>query len=360
MNVATPPLPETAAPWLTPWPADELQFLGYCPVCQATGRSALHDDLVDNVFFVAPGRWTLHQCNQCQCAYLDPRPSEVSIGRAYGTYYTHTAAGGVRTPVSELGFLRRARRLLANGYLNRKYGTQRQPSFALGFALLNMLPRIRQGLDIEFRFLPKPYTGQTLLDVGCGSGGFLRSAAEAGWRVSGADPDPKALAVASSPDMDIRQGGIEAFAGEQARFDAITLSHVIEHVHRPAEVIQTAFDLLKPGGVLYIDTPNIQSRGAALFGKNWRGLEMPRHLVLFSQDGLSDLLKRSGFPRIEFKRRTAVRVGMALSSLRIQRGRSPYDERLARLPWWLRLWALEPRPNRQDEFLTVLAYKALQ
>lgn len=351
--------PESAAgtPWDQPWSASGLQAVPRCPGCGSQARSVLYERLVDNVFFVASGRWTLHQCKDCQSAYLDPRPDEATIVNAYGTYYTHVAGDG-RKPTAELSRLRRLRRRLANGYLNRRHGTQRQPASTLGAVLLAGLPRVRQSLDVAFRFLARPRLGQTLLDVGCGNGGFLSCAAEAGWIVSGVDPDPKALAVAASLGHDVRQGGIETFDGEKARFDVITLNHVIEHLHQPAEVIRAAWHLLKPGGVLYIDTPNIQSRGLKRFGKNWRGLEAPRHLVLFSRKGLVNLLTHVGFQRLEFQRRSAVRTGMALSSLRMQRGLSPYDGQLSRLPWPLKLETLVPRSIDHDEFLTILAYKA--
>ena len=348
---------EVSPTWDQPWPPSELQAVPLCPVCECPKRSVLRDGLVDNVFFVAQGRWTLHQCERCKSAYLDPRPNEASIGKAYGTYYTHVAAGGGRTPTSELSTLLRLRRRMANGYLNHRYGTQRRPASRFGAMLLASLPRIRQGLDVEFRFLAEARPGQALLDVGCGNGGFLCSAAEAGWTACGVDPDPKALAAASSLGFDVRQGGIEAFADERDHFDAITLSHVIEHLHHPVEVVRAAYRLLKPGGILYIDTPNIQSHGLERFGTNWRGLESPRHLVLFSCDGLANLLTQSGFYELDFKRRSAVRAGLALSSLRMQRGRSPYESQPSRLPWRLRLEALMPRSIEHDEFLTVLAHK---
>lgn len=347
---------EVSPTWDQPWPPSELQAVPLCPVCECPKRSILREGLVDNVFFVAQGRWTLHQCERCKSAYLDPRPNEASIGKAYGTYYTHVAGGG-QNPTSELSTLRRLRRRVANGYVNRRFGTQRQPASNLGAVLLASLPSIRHRLDAKFRFLPRPRPGQSLLDVGCGNGGFLCNAAEAGWTVSGVDPDLRALAAASSLGFDIRQGGIEAFAEERDRFDAVTLSHVIEHLHDPAKVIRAAYRLLKPGGILYIDTPNIQSHGLTRFGSKWRGLETPRHLVLFSRDGLANLLIRSGFQELEFKRRSAVRVGMAIRSLRMQRGLSPYDKLLSRLPWRLRLGTLMPRAVNHDEFLTVIAFK---
>lgn len=73
-----------------PWPEDELEWLGKCPACGAARRDVLFEGLRDEAFHVAAGRWVLWRCQGCEAAYLDPRPSEASIGRAYANYYTHS------------------------------------------------------------------------------------------------------------------------------------------------------------------------------------------------------------------------------------------------------------------------------
>lgn len=360
MKTTSVTLTETGnQPWNEPWPANELQEVPACPVCEVTDREILHDGLVDNVFFVAAGRWTLHRCLVCRCAYLDPRPDEASIGNAYGRYYTHEAGTSTRRDYAQLGPLRRIVRKLANGYVNRRYGTQRRPENAFGYPLLAALPRIRQTLDVQFRYLPRSAAGHVVLDVGCGNGSFLASAEEAGWQAVGIDPDPQAVAAAKAQGLDARLGSLDSFDGQAQCFDAITLSHVIEHVHQPRQVVQALHRLLKPGGMLYVDTPNIDSTGASEFGRSWRGLETPRHLVLFNQQALVNLLESHGFQDLDFKRRTKVRDGMTLSSLRIKSGHSPYDESAEQLPRATRLaLLLRTGSIERDEFLTLTARKA--
>ncbi|GAB2558011.1 hypothetical protein GCM10027065_31370 [Rhodanobacter koreensis] len=339
------------------WPVDELERVPVCPLCSGSTRELLLGNLVDNAFFVAPGCWTLYRCMHCRSAYLDPRPSEASIGRAYGVYYTHTA-DGVRDTRSQRGAVRHLKMALTNGYLNSRYGTRRQPASGLGVWVAKILPLRRQKRDAEFRYLPKPGPGQRLLDIGCGNGDFLANARDAGWDVVGIDTDPKAVAVAKQRGLDVRVGGIDLFAGESDGFDAITLSHVLEHLHDPRQFIRAVHRLLKPGGVIFVDTPNIESRGARRWGRNWRGLETPRHLVLFSQPGLVGLLKAAGFEDIQTKRRTAVRRSMYLASLRMQLGKSPDGSEPHRLPPLMRLCLMWPIARAQDdEFLTFLARK---
>lgn len=347
--------PRAVIPWQIPWPSDELEYVPRCPVCESTDRQLLHDNLVDNVFFVAAGRWQMYRCIQCRSAYLDPRPDAASIGKAYETYYTHAASG------EQAGFARADKRhqlkaRLSNGYVNDRYGTAQQPASAWGIRLSRFLPRRRQKLDAAFRYLPKPRPGQRLLDIGCGNGDFLVNARDAGWEVEGIDPDPKAVATAAQRGFDVRLGSVESLAELSDCFDAITLSHVLEHVHRPPEVVLSIARLLKPGGVLYVDTPNIESHGATLWGSNWRGLETPRHLVLFNLDALIGLLETSGFNNISVKRRTTVRKFLHLSSLRMQRGGSPYDPKPAKLPMMMRIrLKFASVPVEHDEFLTLLA-----
>jgi 2-polyprenyl-3-methyl-5-hydroxy-6-metoxy-1,4-benzoquinol methylase len=349
---------ESKRAWQQPWPADELEFVEWCPVCGSRSRELLQENLVDEVFGTAPGRWNLHRCRDCRSAYLDPRPSEASIGRAYEVYYTH-APNRPRNTQRRPGLWRRLASALTNGYLNARYGTRRQPATRLGVGLAWLLRLRRQKRDAEFRWLPRPGAGWRLLDIGCGNGDFLLNAQDAGWLATGVDSDPKAVEVAQQRGLEVRLGGIELFAGQAECFDAITLSHVLEHAHQPGQLIQSACRLLKPGGILFVDTPNIESHGARCWGSHWRGLETPRHLAIFSREGLVAMLRAGGFGRIEHRRRTAVKRSMDLASLRMQRGHSPYGREPARLPLRLRLRLRWPLPRMQDdEFLTLLAWKA--
>ena len=345
--------------WQQPWPVEELESVASCPACGSRGRELLHENLVDEVFGIAPGQWNLHRCTGCGSAYLDPRPSEASIGIAYEVYYTHA----VERPPKAQGRSSPWRRLtlaLTNGYLNSRYGTRRQPATRLGVGLARLLRLRRQKRDAEFRWLPRPRPGWRLLDVGCGNGDFLLNARDAGWLATGVDADSKAVEVGRQRGLEVRLGGIELFAGQAGCFDAITLSHVLEHAHRPGPMIECAYRLLKPGGILFVDTPNIESHGARRWGSHWRGLETPRHLAIFSHRGLVTMLRAGGFERIEQRRRTAVKRSMDLASLRMQRGHSPYGRQPARLPLRLRLRLRSPSPRpHDDEFLTVLAWKAL-
>jgi SAM-dependent methyltransferase len=305
------------------WPAQDLERIGHCPACGAAERTMLFDRLRDRIFFVAPGEWTMWRCASCGSGYLDPRPTPESIGRAYERYYTHDEPWVPAVPENAFQRLRAG---LANGYRNRRYGTRSRPALGVGYWIGRVARPLALPADRSFRFLARRAgDGERprVLDVGCGGGAFLAAAAQAGWEAVGIDFDAKAVEGARRRGLDARLGGLERVAHEVDAYDAVTLSHVIEHLHDPAGALATIHGILKPGGRLYVETPNIDALGRLLYGRHWRGLEPPRHLVIFNRRGLADLLRRSGFVRIRFRRDKSALGGLGTLSARIAAGLDP-------------------------------------
>lgn len=285
--------PSASGTTLTTWPPDGLEAVLTCPLCGSGKYETLYANLTDLAFRCAPGTWTLYQCRDCKSAYLNPRPTKTTISLAYESYYTHECPE--RQETSDLPVWRRFVRALANGYRNKRYGGKLEPANALGGWVVPLVPKMRLRLDQEMRFLPHLQPGASLLDVGFGSGQFLALARRIGWRACGVDPDPAAVAAARKLNLDVRQGDLTAFADSGIEFDVITMSHVIEHLHDPNGTLQLAYRLLRPGGVLFLDTPNLDAQGHRRFKEYWRGLEAPRHLVIFNWPSLKACLARAGF-----------------------------------------------------------------
>jgi 2-polyprenyl-3-methyl-5-hydroxy-6-metoxy-1,4-benzoquinol methylase len=115
-----------------------------------------------------------------------------------------------------------------------------------------------------------------------------------GWNVTGVEPDPAAVAYA-------QERGLRVFAGQisdvptDTRYDVITANHVIEHVTNPVGFLKQCAEYLNPcGGQFIITTPNLRSVGHRWFKSYWRGLEVPRHLAMFSPSGLSQCVVHAG------------------------------------------------------------------
>ena len=350
---------ESAArpPWLTRWPDDGLEAVGSCPACGSSLRSVWHDGLVDSSFRTAPGRWTLQRCSHCASGYLDPRPDAASIHLAYSRYYTHVGPDVSAPEPTRLG--PRLRRWVASGYADYRYGTRRSPTATWAHALAMLFPLQRDHWDRQHRHLPRPREdADRLLDVGCGGGDFLIVARDRGWKVCGVDPDLTATTRARQLDLPVLNGGLELLANQEAQFDAITLSHVIEHVHQPLCMLQDCHRLLKPGGILWLETPNVGSYGHRRFGSNWRGLEAPRHLTVFSWQGLLTIMEAAGFADVERQRVPSSRGSMFRQSVAMASG-GPADAQV-RLPIALRARAFAGRLSERfhatwSEFITLSA-----
>ncbi len=82
-------------------------------------------------------------------------------------------------------------------------------------------------------------------------------------------------------------------------FDAVTLVHALEHFADPVGVTARALPLLKPGGVLFVETPNADSDESRAFGEGWLGWNQQEHVCVFTPAALTLLLEKVGFRVIE-------------------------------------------------------------
>ncbi|GAA4455932.1 hypothetical protein GCM10023156_30630 [Novipirellula rosea] len=198
-----------------------------------------------------------------------------------------------------------------------------------------------------------------MLDYGCGDGAFLTRAKNAGWDVIGTDLDSVCVENGIAKGLDIRLGGTELLSSFDQSFDAVTCSHVIEHVPDPSDVISHFFRILRPGGRLFIDTPNINAFGHQIYGRHWRGLEAPRHLTIFNWKSLESMITRAGFISVKRRVRDDVFGGMMAKSELITAGHDCEDPSAiarCRKPSLLRRLA-QRLSYHSSEFVTLTARK---
>ncbi len=249
-----------------------------CLLCESEG-SLLYTGLRDRLFG-APGIWTLMKCPRCQLVWLNPQPIPDDVGKLYANYFTHQTFEAKKNSFAGI------RKSVKESILRSSYGYQIYGSNKVMGSVLSCIAPLREIVGSSVRWLEAGENGR-LLDVGCGNGRFLDQMRQLGWKVAGIEPDGEAVSVACEKfGLEVFQGSLEKARFADGHFDAITMNHVIEHVPDPIELLKECRRVLKPGGKLVLVTPNIKSLGHHVFGEYWRGLEVPRHLSLFSPHAL--------------------------------------------------------------------------
>ncbi|MFZ2950549.1 MAG: class I SAM-dependent methyltransferase, partial [Desulfuromonadaceae bacterium] len=218
-----------------------------CMLCGQQGE-VLYNGLRDRLFGV-PGEWTLNKCPNAECGlvWLDPAPRKDELWKAYTTYYTHQD-----NLIPSSNVIKRVYRFVRDCYLSLKYcyfeGLIQSRFKWLGL-LMYFFPGRRADVDFSVMYLPSKPHGR-LLEIGCGSGSMLNYMVLLGWKAEGIDLDPSAVANAQGKGLKVALGSLEEQGHQDKTFDAIILSHVIEHVADPACLLAECYRILKPGGVL--------------------------------------------------------------------------------------------------------------
>lgn len=236
-----------------------------CNLCGGRDFATVYRGCPDRRHWL-PGTFEIQRCRGCGLVRTHPCPSRASIAAYYPGAYVSFANGGTRGR-SRLG------------------------------ALARLPYRLRYGAEPAASCPPR--TGARVLDVGCGTGGFLRQLAALGWEVWGIEPSAE-VAQAAVERLVVAEARIYAGVAEDAdfaegTFDLVTMWHVLEHLHDPKGVLAKAARWLRPGGTLRLAVPNIASLESRLFGRLWFGLDVPRHLHHFSRATVCRLLESCGF-----------------------------------------------------------------
>ncbi|MBK5299275.1 MAG: class I SAM-dependent methyltransferase [Vicinamibacteria bacterium] len=200
----------------------------------------------------------LARCRACGLQYVSPRPAATAIVEAYSEGDDHA-------------------------YVSQVSARERTFADAVG--------------HIE-RLLPG--RGR-VLDVGTAAGAFLAAARSRDWQVEGCEPN-RWLARWGSRHygIPIRTGELFDHKFTPQSFDVVTLWDVIEHTPDPARVLQTARELIKPGGLVVVNYPDIGSWIARALGRRWPFLSSV-HLYYFTRETMKRLLERHGFEVIEMR-----------------------------------------------------------
>jgi 2-polyprenyl-3-methyl-5-hydroxy-6-metoxy-1,4-benzoquinol methylase len=236
-----------------------------CPVC---GSATINNVLQVKDYTVSHAQFSIVECSNCTLRFTQDVPDQASIAPYYKSedYISHTNT--------------------QNGVINRLYHFVRQRTIERKRKLICSVTGLAKG---------------RMLDVGCGTGSFLVEMKGHGWQAIGLEPDADARAVAKQQyGLDLQEAD-QLYQLPAGQFDAITLWHVMEHVHDLQAYVQQLKNLLSEEGKLFIAVPNYTSGDAAAYKQYWAAYDVPRHLYHFSPSSVEVLMQMNGLKVEQYK-----------------------------------------------------------
>lgn len=229
-----------------------LETIKECPVCSTneyTNQVQCKDYTVSNEKF------EIVRCNNCSFLFTNPRPEEALIGKYYKSdnYISHSNT--------------------SKGLINKLYHQVRNITLNQKLKLINKL---------------SPEKGK-ILDVGCGTGYFLKTCINNNWEAYGTEPDDSTRKYASDYTGIVIKDSLFTL---QDKFNIITLWHVLEHIHQLDKNLQKLVELLDQKGKLIIAVPNCNSYDANYYKEYWAAYDVPRHLYHFTPESINKLVSR--------------------------------------------------------------------
>lgn len=222
-----------------------------CPVCNAGACEEM---------FKKEG-FTFVRCKECGIIYVNPCLRDEQVSQVY----QHQSYSDITKSLMEP----------SNLYRRERFGMER--------------------VGIINRFIPDLGRPRRLLDVGCATGFFLEAAQAQGWHAYGIEANPFQAGFAKKNGLNVQEGIVEELDLPLAFFDAITMFEVIEHVKYPMLALQKAFEALKPGGMLFLYTPNYDCAERLLLGIDSHFIWGSNHLQYFTPATLGSTLQRTGY-----------------------------------------------------------------
>ncbi|MEJ6695044.1 MAG: class I SAM-dependent methyltransferase [Chitinophagales bacterium] len=148
-------------------------------------------------------------------------------------------------------------------------------------------------------YINKHTAVNNILDIGAGTGYFVNHMQSHGTAVTGFEPDNDARAQAKKNFGIELEPSLEGILGRNEVFDAISMWHVLEHVHDLKEYFGHFQQLIKTRGVLAIAVPNYSSFDGRFYKKFWAAYDLPKHLWHFSPDSIKLLAQSNGFDHLQ-------------------------------------------------------------
>lgn len=180
---------------------------------------------------------------------------------------------------------------------------------------------------------------KTLLDVGAGTGDFLKAAKSKDWHAEGVEPNYDARMRATEKGIDL-QPSLESLTGK--KYDVVTLWHVLEHLPDLENQILKLVWHLEEEGTLLIAVPNFNSYDAKHYKEFWAAYDVPRHLWHFSKTAIEKLFSKHGLELVKIKPMVFDSFYVSLLSEKYKTGRQNIFKAFA-LGLWSNLSAMRTK-----------------
>jgi SAM-dependent methyltransferase len=276
----------------------ETEEIKICPLCESADSEFVFWNF-DRLHSL-PGKFGLVRCAECDFHRLSPRPAVEDLA----AYYPADAYYSYQQP-EDLSVFEKNANPRGVQKIKEKMRESVLQSYGYPVSALSAWQKILQPVFTKFFKERALYGLQDVfpcfaengkaLDIGCGNAETLAYLKLFGWQVAGVDfNEAAAVAAKRFYDIDVFVGRTEDAPFAPASFDFIRMSHVIEHLPFVVDSMRHIASLLKPNGVIYIETPNIEAFSFKQSREYWYPLECPRHLFLFSPKTLGALLEKFG------------------------------------------------------------------
>jgi SAM-dependent methyltransferase len=166
---------------------------------------------------------------------------------------------------------------------------------------LESVPPFTSGLARQLVDSFSPYRrSNRLLDVGFGAGVFLKGATDLGWEAHGVEYSEAAVELGRKRGLpNIQLGDFLTVPLLEGFFDVVIMSEIVEHIPDPFPFVRRAYAALRPGGLLYLTTPNGRGLSGRMLGVTWSVWYPPIHIHLFSDASARKLVQDGGFRDLE-------------------------------------------------------------
>ncbi len=229
-----------------------------CPVCNSTSLKE-YKNVKD--YSVSGENFLLMQCASCSLVFTQDAPAEDKIASYYQSeeYISHTNT--------------------KKDFVSKLYHRVRKITLRLKVSLIVSATEKVVGHH---------------LDIGAGTGAFVHAMERAGWNSIGIEPNENARKLANELYLASIYPMTELDNFSEASYTAITMWHVLEHVHHLHDMVRKLSFILDRDGRLFIAVPNYKSYDARFYQSNWAAYDVPRHLYHFSYQSMKHLIEQHG------------------------------------------------------------------